>query len=451
MFLKRLDSPEAFQRLCGDLLRLEGATNVRGNGSGPDQGIDLLAEISFSSPLGTTTRTYLVQCKWYGENNSVRQNEVSDALTYLDLHESAGLLLITSSGFTGTAISKIEAFNRKRHPTSSVVYWDGKEVERRLGKHPFLAEKYLLARSPESSTGPAVDESLLLRYCGPPPIYVGLTTGSFPIWNGNRSVEVELRNLSQKFRHAPPPIVVIEGGTGSGKTGLAWALVQEKGVARNSAGVEWHGLRKALVSNRLSPSFQTIDLLRSLKTVDYLILDDFGEGLRDSTEDELYMAQILVELVRSRIEERRPTLLCVYYDASKIGQQVRALLDYLRDAYPSISLGEQALYRREERGDSTYYSESCWLGKGWLLEKLGKVAHGVQTVKSVLVTPAHEYEGQQAWLSAIWGAKQLGQVDEAVSLLESLRDKVENWTSFIESLPFRALRFEEGKEPIVEL
>ncbi len=139
---KELKNYMAFQELCADILIMEGCKNVRGLGKGTDQGADLIFDLPISSALGVSTKTYIAQCKWYDDKNTVGQNEIGDVIGYLDLHNASGLLFITSSSFSGTAKTKMENVDKSSKHPFDVKYWNGFELTKKLVKYPQLISSY---------------------------------------------------------------------------------------------------------------------------------------------------------------------------------------------------------------------------------------------------------------------------------------------------------------------
>ena len=137
-----LRSPMEFQQLCVDVLKAEGFKNIRGIGTGPDQGQDALIEVPITSPFGVELQRFVVQCKWYALDNSVGQKEVVADYEYLDLHDAVGLFFITSSRYSGTAVTKMNSIDKSRHHPYQIKFWDGYELTRRLQKHPELITRY---------------------------------------------------------------------------------------------------------------------------------------------------------------------------------------------------------------------------------------------------------------------------------------------------------------------
>ncbi len=140
-----------FQQLCAELLQAEGCKNVRGLGTGTDQGNDFMFDLPFESPLGSELKPFIAQCKWYGSKNSVKQNEVSDSASYIDTHNASGMLIITSSQFTGTSITKIEAINRSPSNSYRIAYWNGTDLTKRLRKYPEIINKYFYSTENKKS------------------------------------------------------------------------------------------------------------------------------------------------------------------------------------------------------------------------------------------------------------------------------------------------------------
>src|SRR5262245_35049857 len=100
---ENLKDPIKFQQLCAEPLRAEGCKNVRGLGTGADQGNDFMFDLPIESILVSELKPFIAQSKLYNIKNSVGENEVSDAISYIDTHNATGILIITSSQFTGTA------------------------------------------------------------------------------------------------------------------------------------------------------------------------------------------------------------------------------------------------------------------------------------------------------------------------------------------------------------
>ena len=196
---ENLKDPMQFQQLCAELLQAEGCKNVRGLGRGADQGNDFMFDLPVESPLSSELKPFIAQCKWYGIKNSVNENEVSDSASYIDTHNALGMLIITSSQFTGTSITKIEAINRSPRNSYQIYYWNGTDLTKRLRKYPKIINKffYLTADEKVSEQLPEYDEEKFLSEFGLHPFEQNFTTDTFPEILGNEVFVQNLKEFSQ--------------------------------------------------------------------------------------------------------------------------------------------------------------------------------------------------------------------------------------------------------------
>lgn len=228
---ERLRDFMEFQKLCLDLLQAEGCKNVIGLGKGPDQGSDITIDVPITSPIGYHLKKFIVQCKWYKPEKSVGENEIGNIVDYLSLHNADGLLMITSSQFTGTALNKYRAVNNSNRYPYEVVLWDCHELTKRLRKFPEIISNYFYSKQPPSDNAQhsfrqkRYNEDDFLKRYGSPKVYKDYTINSFPITESNRDYVEELRLFASEFEETPPPITLIDGALGSGKSGYAWSLL----------------------------------------------------------------------------------------------------------------------------------------------------------------------------------------------------------------------------------
>jgi hypothetical protein len=188
-------------------------------------------------------------------------------------------------------------------------------------------------------------------------------------------------------------------------------------------------------------------LLAVLADLDYLILDDYGYKLSE-TSNPTSPAQMLIQLVQGRIREGRPTIINVPWNGDKeIPQSIANFLRWLRQQYPTFDLGPQSWRgkSRDETVEATQDDEkhrySGFLSQGWLSEKLQEVEHFIERSAAQLAMSEEEV----AIESRGHVAYGFPPVTKEILARESLRiaaDSVRDYRNFIESLPWSHIAFD---------
>ncbi len=267
-----------FQQLCAELLDAEGCKNIRGMGTGPDQGNDFMFDLPIESPLGSEIKPFIAQCKWYGIRNSVNENEVSDSASYIDTHNASGILILTSSQFTGTAITKIEAINRSPRNSYQIAYWNGIDLTRRLRKYPEIINQFFY---PARNDGineqlPDYNEAKFLSEFDLYPSEKNLSVENFPKIPGNGKFVKNLKQFAKTYLNNPSTIVLLDGGIGTGKTGYGFDLLNlmnQQGL--KTAYVKHNDYKDRYFRYQFNEDDSFLLFTRFCQEVDVLFFDDF--------------------------------------------------------------------------------------------------------------------------------------------------------------------------------
>ena len=145
--LNDLTSTE-FENLIFDLMVSRGMTNVRWRTPGADGGRDIEGTITESDLSGAqVTRRWFIECKRYA--SSVAWPTIYSKLSYADSHQANFLLLCTTSTFSPTAITQVDAWNSS-HRSVAIRLWPKHELDLQLRRHPDLLLKYRLSKAPST-------------------------------------------------------------------------------------------------------------------------------------------------------------------------------------------------------------------------------------------------------------------------------------------------------------
>ena len=448
-----------FQRICADVVLAEGGKNIRGFGTGPDQGNDFMFDLPVSSLLKNELQPHIAQCKWYKVGNNVGENEIGDMVGYLDTHQADGLLIITSSQFTGTAVTKIEAINRRRD--NKVYYWDGVELSKRLRKHPGIINKYWYQNGDETEDGagqlPAYDESEWLEKYGLSSYRIAAYhMDSFPTIPSNNDAVKAMIEFAAEFTEAPPRITIIDGAMGAGKTGYAIALLnQKKKEGYKVATVTNYEYNQHYFEYALSNKNDFLNFLHFCQEVDFLLLDDFGMWLTDKSETLIKAAKALIDIVNVRSKQGKPTILTL--SRAMTGKTVQNYLEFLKGNYPFINVGEESLRSRgleimnenlQSRALPSKSSDSRRggvLGKAWLIEKYDLLEKEIDEAMRTLLRPEEEDHSLREFLHERFGDSE-SREDELREILKGAKRRISQYRNFVDGFDFQAIVFfEDGK------
>jgi hypothetical protein len=458
---EQLSDSNAFVSLCSDLLEAEGFRNVRGRGRGPDQGVDLLAEVPVVCPVEDRWAPILIQCKHYAVGTSVGDKDMSSLLTAIPQQKTEWLHIITSGYLSGTAVSKANAHNGQ--PTSSrVTWWDGEELSKRLRRYPWLIERHFVSatsRRPEQSEGDSLaspteyDLDELLQEYAVAPRYAELEVDSFPVTDDNQTNAEAIREYVERFRSEPPRVTVLKGGVGAGKSGLSGALAGElEAQGADVAYVSEPEFLEQFVRHYLQEDPQFLAVYAFWSQVDVLILDDVGLDIRDRSDAQAAAAQAMIKLIKTRVAADRTTFITAYPQNVPV-TTLEKYVAHVAAKFEGLDLGTESLRQlcdpwwgevppvpavANAGPDSP--AVMCYLGKGWLLEKLRHLRRLLDVMRKELLVPEDEYEGQMAEAEALSG-ESLSREESLMRRIAQGHARIHTWEEFIEGLPFRHIAF----------
>jgi restriction endonuclease Mrr len=127
-------SPEEFERLCADLLELNGFENVDWYGKGGgDKGRDLTA-IRYESPLPSVRKAvkWIVQCKRYIKK-TLGKDELAAFFNAAREHRPDAALLITTTTLTPDVRDWLKAVQPDYN--FEIYTWEERDLERQAGMH----------------------------------------------------------------------------------------------------------------------------------------------------------------------------------------------------------------------------------------------------------------------------------------------------------------------------
>lgn len=447
----KLKSSMEFQHLCKDLLLAEGVKNIRGGGTGADQGNDFMFDLPVNSPLEMELHPYIVECKWYMTGNNVGKDEINSAISSLDLHQADGLLLITSSQFSGTAITTIESINRSDRNTYKVKYWDGEELSKRLRKHPDIICNYWYRNEDEvqdENSLPKYDfDAWLYRYDISEYEKRELRVETFPKIHGNELFVANLLQYANEYSSRPTLVTIIDGEIGAGKTGFALGLLNKKhDDNRTVARIQWNEYNDLYRSYIFNESNDFLLFTRFCRDVDFLLFDDFGMFLTDKSESLVEAAKALQNIVQERIDLGKHTIVTVPKD--HVGKKIIDYLEYLRNTHSAIIVGDQSLrpYMGESNSDVVdvqdigISSESYILGKDWLIEKYDLIEEEIKRAVVALLRPDEKDQALRKHLQEGYGDTQTRQ-DEIHGNLQMAKKRINNYRDFVSKMNFKIIVF----------
>ena len=443
-----------FQQLCAELLQAEGCKNVRGLGRGADQGNDFMFNLPVESPLGSELKPFIAQCKWYGIKNSVNENEVSDSVSYIDTHNAVGMLIITSSQFTGTAITKIEAINRSPRNSYQIVHWNGIDLTKRLRKYPEIINKFFYV-TPSEEVGeqlPEYDEGTFLSLFSLHSFEKNFTADEFPEIPGNEVFVQKMRKFAKEYLTNPPKVVLVSGVIGAGKTGYGFDLLNSKAQQGLKIAYLRHSdYKDRYFQYRFNEDDSFLPFLQFCQEVDVLFLDDFGMSLTDKSGSLIELAESYIKLVQERIGSEKLTLIAIPSDI-KYGKTIKNYIEYVKGKFPMIWVGDKSIrpYLRRENNTESSQQESIvstensnagyFLGKDWLIEKYNLVEKIIDhAIKTLLRLEEQDYALRERLLEE-YGDDE-SREDEILSELQLAKRRLNEYKNYVSLLNFDALFF----------
>jgi len=447
-----LNDSMQFQQLCAELLRLEGCKNIRGLGTGADQGSDIIVEVPITSPFGVDLQCFIVQCKWYKSNNSVGQDEVIANFEYLDLHDATGLLFITSSQFSGTAITKMNAIDKSTRNPYHIKFWDGYELTRRLRKHPELITRFWYPQenlqNQDLEQMPVYDEqAFLAEFARSLPEFASITVDTFPITSDNEQFVEHLKQYAEEFAKHPPVITIVEGGTGTGKTGYSWSLLNQKlSEGYRVAELQPFDFSMSFVDFALHGHDHFLVMLKFFREVDFLLVDNIERSglFLDKSDTQIRAAQSLVTLIQERVAANRPTLLSMTAVEQIPGETIRNYLQHLKAHHLVVYTGNVSLrpsMRRdvlevpvahEEKNVQEVFTQETFIIAEIcsLLYKFNNIETQLGRVVDILQTPEDEDESKRQRWKEISGDYQ-SRSGEMLEQLQDAKDRLGEIMDFV--------------------
>jgi len=408
---KELKNSMAFQELCAEILKMEGCENVRGLGKGADQGVDLIFELPISSALGISTKTYIAQCKWYDQNNSVGEKEIGDVIGYSDMHNANGLLFITSSSFSGTAITKMEKIDKSKAHPYEVKYWNGFELTKKLIKYPHLISSYWyftndIQKKIKKDFIPKFNKSELLEKYKAPPRFQNISIDTFPEADYNTKFVKYMKDYVNKFTNKSSLVTLIDGAIGAGKTGYGWSLISElknKGISAIGFNCATEFNHK-FIDYKLYNNNNYLILYKIMEDIDCLFLDEFGLFLDEKSETRKDAINTLIQIVNNRIKNQKVTIItrCL---SDEMPVSLKNFFEYIRNTFAYICVGDQSISipagtitENEYKKNKSKQNDSiqqAFLGKSWLLEKYDVILDDIKYCIDILQTPDEIYKERQ--------------------------------------------------------
>jgi hypothetical protein len=442
---KNLGSAEEFQRLCADLLEAEGAINPRGHGRGPDQGSDFLIDIPESSLLGVRLRTYLVQCKWWAPNKSVGQAVISEGITSIGVHKAQGVMFIASCGYSGTAVTKVNAHNDAASDPRAAVLWTASELTRKLWKHPKILARYFAPDvQPHESGASSWQSSPSPCALGIPPAYQDIDLADLNFGKDESALVGNLHHAVRRLLRKELAIVEIRGGVGSGKTTVGCGIAADFLKAGWNCGycASYDYKEKLFVASH-NEDLGIFEWMNELKKFDLLIIDDFGHYLKDENETQKFAVRCLNDVVESRIQLQRPTILSVFWENKLFGPACHEILEQLEPRACVLDMGRIDRRTTNSPGPTYHDPGGRYLGRSWLLEKYHHIHSEVKYLGELCLVPDEEFDGRQRLLFDLDGINPTSKQQTVASKIKAILGSIERYAAFIEELKFNSIFFSE--------
>jgi DNA replication protein DnaC len=449
-----------FQQLCAELLQAEGCKNVRGLGTGADQGNDFMFDLPVESPLGTELKPYIAQCKWYNFKNSIGEGEVSSAISYIDTHSAAGILILTSSQLSGTAVTKTEAINRSPRNSYQIVYWNGTDLTRRLSKHPKIINKFFYTTEDGekgSEIFPEYDEEKFLKEFSLYTFEQRYSIDTFPEVASNEIYVSKLKKFAKTYLNTPPKVVLLSGVVGSGKTGYGCSLLNLKvNQGLKVAVLQFNDYQARYFQYHFNESGVFLPFYKFCQDVDVLFFDDFGMFLSDKSEPLVEAAKSCVKLIQERSKKGKLTIVSIA-DDMKHGKTIANYVEHLKVEGFHVRVGDQSLRLlafpvvEEDAGISMERENSGYfLGKNWLMEKYELVeSHINQAVKALLRPEEQDYALRKRLIDE-YGDNE-SREDEILGELNIAKKRLREYREYISAMNFKAVYiYEDGRIDVVK-
>jgi len=448
---EKLESFERFQSLCVDLLKLEGLKNVFAGGKGPDQGVDLFADIPFESVLGISYHRYIIQCKFKKEKNNVSEKDVGDIISYLDLHNAKGLLFITSSYFSGTSISKMEAINKSNSHPFNITFWDSEELSRRIRKYPSLINTYWYTNKNNSFELPNVDIKDYLKQYEVSPRFVDYSIDSFPVTKYNSEYIQQIKIFAKDYFLIPSLLSVVDGAIFSGKTGFSCSLINEfKSSGNEVALIDDFSFNETYFDFILLGDNHYLSFYNFISNVEYLVFDEFGKNLSDDTDLHRSAISELKRLIDERTSKKLKTIIITSVEY-ELCSEISNYIKYLSKKYAYIYLGNFSVNKDKKIERYVTHDAPVYLGQGWLLQKYDGVLFNLNNILEIIETPDEVYKAEAVNEKGRCGGKEKTRILEIANIVNHSKTNIERYCKFIESLNFKAIRFDpDGKIELIK-
>ena len=363
----------------------------------------------------------------------------------MSLHRASGLLLITSTVFSGTAVTKGNAIDSDPTTPYRVRLWDGPEVLRRVRKFPHLVAKFwyregtLYAGRVNVDAFPSYVDQELQRNHGVPNLFSDAAVSTYPKTHYNEGIHGELMALAARFRTSAPIITIFGGATGSGKTLFAVALLHDFPSSRKLY-LSTISLRSLYESYAYAGDDRVHRLLASVLDADFLVLDDLGYWAPFDRALHRGYWDFLRRLVEARIAEQRPTVLIETCERHQI-DELREYLLALREEYPFYHLGHTTLdgqvFAQRSDQPSPAVEE---IGMAWLSSKLERIEKDLKRGHWLLAMSNEDYRLKTApdpyrtLLEQRW--------TEAADLMTHCQNELRKYRQYCEAFRDARLRFD---------
>jgi hypothetical protein len=290
---------------------------------------------------------------------------------------------------------------------------------------------------------------------------------SFPVMPENEQYVNRLAKYAEDFIDHPSSVTILEGAIGSGKTGYAWSLLnQKREVGCKVAEISPYDFAHSYFRYALKDDNELLSLLRFLKEVEFLFVDNiYYAGIYDKSNTQVKAANVLVEVIKARISSERPTIFSMVSAEELPKGILKNFLLYLKQHHPVLSIGDTSLrlLKRDNKDDLTDAVDitckdyirnsdisSSTLGKSWLVEKYKNIEYQLNQAISVILTPEDIDRAQRLRWKEISGEYQRRE-EEILDTLQYAKFLLNKYCEYVERCEFQAILFNsDGSVTVVK-
>lgn len=314
-------------------------------GRGPDQGKDILCNVTYESIFSQETRRFLVECK---HKHTVGKHDFAAASLSMALHQVDGVLFITTGKFSGTTISHANALEHSSKNQYIYQLWDGEAFSKKLESHGHLVRKYLYSTPTDATEPEYLMVNFLEEYGKFPELNSKLSAKTYPVFSDNSEVAELVVDYADVFQKTLPPITLLTGGEGNGKSTFGYFLLRlckerELDVAEFSSSE----FTRRFFNYHLRKRGDFTAFFHCCVNVDALFIDNVGmfDHLRDASFSQDKAADSFCNLIMDRRKQGKITIVAFGRD-QELGHKCKSFFESLSKQTPRLDMGDVNLFHR---------------------------------------------------------------------------------------------------------